>query len=143
MNVVSHRRKVVIAGLTLAAMMLSAAYVWYHRSFSCNPWKLRYEIGGAILDIDFNYIRWCRVPLGTPEPDVIREFPLPVLRADSGDQQFRRYVHAMSDGAGFTRPPDRPGRSVLVYEAGSNNDMIIVYYYFKKGRLEETFISEY
>ena len=139
----SKRKKRVLAAFLVMVIAVVGLYIWYRRSFCYSPWRLRYEIAGAIQDIDLNYISWCRVPLGSTESKVRLLHANPVLAADAGSPKLADYVHIMCDKAHYSRPPDRPGTRVLVYEGGSGSDMIIVYYYFRNGRLEEAFITRY
>ncbi len=139
----SKRKKRVLAAFLVMVIAVVGLYIWYRRSFCYSPWKLRYEIAGAVLAVEGDYINWCRMPLGTRESDVISRFGPPEVAATSGDPELRDYVRVMCDNAEFTKPPDRPGTRVPVYESGSGIHQIVIYYYFRNGRLEEAFVSRY
>ena len=87
----------------------------------------------------FNY---CRVPIGTSESAIIKQFGTPTLTLAPNSAEWQSYVERRTR-AGWSAPPRCTSGRVLVYEVVRGGEMIVVYYYLDGGsRLTRAFVSE-
>jgi len=139
---VNNRRLVlhlcgVVCVVAVAALLLPYLLMW--RS-ACEVSSLRraqwYAWTAPRL---FSY---CCVARGTPASAIKRRFGTPTLSHRVTDAALMRYIE-MRARAGWSRPSVIRGSRVMVYEAVSGYEMIVVYYFFdRSGRLISAFASE-
>jgi hypothetical protein len=107
----------------------------YYPSFS--PGRLRHA--HSYLLTTPSILKYCFVPKGTSETEIIGRFGAPDTTTTVGSSFWRKYIARET----LYRPPSYSCDHVLMYSAASGIDMITAHYYMDANeRLLETFIID-